>query len=244
MSYSIYQRLFKEVFSQMALFDAPLHKPGNRMCPNCGNSVWWASVSWWWNGSSTYLCSRCGAELRVAIGRSVLGWALCVGYYALWFWLLDSGMGYAVLPVVYGGILFCVFTLWWFTSVGLSQRVRLERSISLDPPFYKPGNKKCPNCGSPVRRESMAYLWSTRHCTQCGVALRWDVWRAIIGMVLVVALFGAFSAVWIRAVFDDSVLHWFCFLWFPAYFLILAFHQWWFFSIRLREKADLKPLSP
>lgn len=236
--------MFKEVFSQMALFDAPLHKPGNRMCPNCGNSVWWASVSWWWNGSSTYLCSRCGAELRVAIGRSVLGWALCVGYYALWFWLLDSGMGYAVLPVVYGGILFCVFTLWWFTSVGLSQRVRLERSISLDPPFYKPGNKKCPNCGSPVRRESMAYLWSTRHCTQCGVALRWDVWRAIIGMVLVVALFGAFSAVWIRAVFDDSVLHWFCFLWFPAYFLILAFHQWWFFSIRLREKADLKPLSP
>jgi len=200
-------------------------------------------MCWWWNGSSTYLCSRCGAELRVAIGRSVLGWALCVGYYALWFWLLDSGMGYAVLPVVYGGILFCVFTLWWFTSVGLSQRISLEQRVSFAPPFYKPGNKKCPNCGSPIRRESMAYLWSTRHCTQCGVALRWDVWRAIIGMVLVVALFGAFCAVWIRAVFDDSGLRWVWFLWFPAYFLIPAFHQWWFFSIRLREKAPLNTRS-
>jgi len=200
-------------------------------------------MCWWWNGSSTYLCSRCGAELRVAISRSVLGWALCVGYYALWFWLLDSGMGYAVLPVVYGGILFCVFTLWWFTSVGLSQRISLEQRVSFAPPFYKPGNKKCPNCGSPIRRESMAYLWSTRHCTQCGVALRWDVWRAIIGMVLVVALFGAFCAVWIRAVFDDSGLRWVWFLWFPAYFLILPFHQWWFFSIRLREKAPLNTRS-
>ena len=128
----------------MGWFDPPLHNPGNRRCPSCGNPVWWASVCWWWNGSSAYLCSRCGSELRVAIGRSVLGWALCVGYYALWFWLLDSGMGYAVLPIVYGGILFLAFTLWWFTSVGLSHRVPLEQRTSSDPPFYKPGNKRCP----------------------------------------------------------------------------------------------------
>jgi len=228
----------------MAWFDPPLHKPGNRRCPNCGNPVWWASVCWWWNGSSAYLCSRWGVELRVAIGRSVLGWALCVGHYALWFWLLDSGMGYAVLPIVYGGILFLAFTLWWFTSARLSEKAPSDQRIIANPPLYKPGNKRCPNCSTPVRRESMSYLWSTRHCTQCGVALRWDTWRAIIGIVLIAALIGAFSAVWIQAVFDDSVLHWFWFWWFPAYFLILAFHQWWFFSIRLRERADSQPLSP
>ena len=225
----------------MALFDAPLHKPGNRRCPNCGNPVWWASMSWWWNGSSTYLCSRCGADLRVAIGRSVLGWALCVGYYALFLWLVDSGPGWAGLPFMYGGIPFLAFTLWWFTSARLSEKSPSDQRISADPPLYRPGNKKCPNCGSPVRRESMGYLWSTRYCTQCGAALRHDVSRFFVGLVLTAPLLAA----WVWSIFDETLLPRWVRLLFPfGFILFLLFEQWWSFSVRLREKAALKPLGP
>ena len=59
-------------------------------------------------------------------------------------------------------------------------------------------------------------------------------------MVLLVALFAALTAVLFWATFDNTALR--LFWWFPGYFLTLAFHQWWFFSIRLREKAALKRL--
>jgi hypothetical protein len=226
----------------MAWFDPPLYKPGNKQCPSCGSPVWWASMSSWWNGSSTYLCSRCATELKVDMNRSALGWVVCVAYYAVWFWILSFGWGWSVLPFVYGGILFCVFTLWWFTSVGLSERIPLEQGMSSDPPFYKPGNKRCPNCSSPVRRESMGPFWSTRYCTQCGSALRQDPGRTIMGLVLTVALAVALSAVLIWSIFDETALPEWVRLLLSFYFIpLIVFHQWWFVSVRLREKAPLKP---
>jgi len=228
----------------MAWFDPPLHKPGNKKCPSCGNPVGWASMWWWWNGSSTSLCSRCGAELRFAVGRAIMGWALCVAYYALWLWILSSGPEWTGVPFMYGGILFCVFTQWWFASAGLYQKAPLEQPASFDPPFYKPGNKRCPNCHSPVRPESLGYPWSTRYCTQCGAALRHDARRRNMGLVLTVVLAVALSAICIWSIFDEALLpRWVQPLLFFYCIPLIVFNQWWFVSVRLREKAPSKPRS-
>jgi ribosomal protein S27AE len=140
----------------MAWFDPPLHKPGNKKCPSCGNPVWWASMWWGFNGSSAFLCSRCGAELKVAVIRSILGWFLCVAYYPLWFWILTLGWGWAISFLIYGGILFFILVQWWFTSVRLSERVPPEQVEWRHPPWYKPGNKRCPNCGGPARQRNQS----------------------------------------------------------------------------------------
>jgi uncharacterized protein (DUF983 family) len=109
-----------------------------------------------------------------------------------------------------------------------------------DPPLHKPGNKQCPSCGSPVRRESMGYLWSTRYCTQCGAALRHDIGRAIVGLVLIAPLLAAY--LW--SIFDETVFPWWgTVLFLLGYLLLIIFNQWWFVSVRLREKAPLKPRS-
>ncbi len=106
-----------------------------------------------------------------------------------------------------------------------------------DPPLHKPGNKKCPSCGSPVRRESMGYLWSTRYCGQCGSALRHDLRRFFMGLVLIAPLLAAY--LW--SIFDETVLPpWAHFLSFAGYLLALGLHWWWFPSVRLREKASSK----
>jgi len=110
-----------------------------------------------------------------------------------------------------------------------------------DPPLYKPGNKKCPSCGSPVRRESMGYLWSTRYCTQCESALRHDLGRFFAGLVLVAPLLAA----WAWSIWDESLLPWWVHLLLLAgYLLALVLNMWWFPSIKLRERADAQPLSP
>jgi uncharacterized protein (DUF983 family) len=110
----------------------------------------------------------------------------------------------------------------------------------LDQPLYKPGNKKCPSCGNPVRRESMGYLWSTRYCTQCGAALRHDLPRFFMGLVLIAPLLAA----WIWSIFDETVLpRWGKLLFLLGYFLALGLNWWWFPSIKLREKVPSKPRS-
>ena len=109
-----------------------------------------------------------------------------------------------------------------------------------DPPLYKPGNKRCPSCGSPVRRESMGYLWSTRYCTQCGAALRHDIGRFFVGLVLIAPLLAA----WTWSILDATVWPpWAHILSFAGYLLALALNWCWFPSVRLREKAPLKPRS-
>jgi uncharacterized protein (DUF983 family) len=141
---------------------------------------------------------------------------------------------------MYGGILFCVFTQWWFASAGLSQEAPAEQPAAFNPPLYKPGNKRCPSCGSPVRRESIGYLWSTRYCTQCGAALRHDIGRAIVGLVLIAPLLAAY--LW--SIFDETVFPWWgTVLFLLGYLLLIIFNQWWFVSVKLREKAPLKPRS-
>jgi hypothetical protein len=222
----------------MAWFDPPLYNPGNKKCPSCGNPVGWTAMWWWAYGSSTYLCSRCGSELRVAIGRSILGWALSAAYYALWLWVLTSGPEWAGLPFMYGGILLLVFTLWWFTSVGLSERVPLEQRAGFDPPFYKPGNKRCPNCGRPARQMPKGFPWATWYCTQCGSALRHDASRRIMGLVLTVVLAVALCAVCIWSIFDEALFpRWVQPLLFFYCIPLIVFNQWWFVSIKLDEKA-------
>lgn len=222
----------------MAWFDPPLYKPGKKKCPSCGNSVWWASISSLWNGSSTYLCSRCGTELKVDMKRSVLGWAVCVAYYALWLWIGSLGWGWAFLFLMYGGILFCILAQWWFTSVTPSEKVPLEQAEWRNPPLHRPGNKRCPSCRAPVRQESMGYLWSTRYCTQCGVALRRNVRRAIVGMVPSAILVAAFLAAILWRLFDWPESPWWVFLIVvPTSWLYSWFYQWWFVSIKLDEKA-------
>jgi uncharacterized protein (DUF983 family) len=109
-----------------------------------------------------------------------------------------------------------------------------------DPPLYKPGNKKCPNCGSPVKRESMGPLWSTRYCTQCGSALRHDIGRAVVGMVLIAPLIAA----WVWSIVDETLLpRWGNLLFCLGYLLALGLNLWWFPSIKMREKVPSKPRS-
>ena len=109
-----------------------------------------------------------------------------------------------------------------------------------DPPLYKPGNKECPSCGSPVRRESMGYLWSTRYCTQCGSALGHDIARFFAGLVLIAPL----VAVWVWCIWDEAVWPlWARLLSFAGYLFALGLNVWWFPSVNLREKAALKPRS-
>jgi uncharacterized protein (DUF983 family) len=109
-----------------------------------------------------------------------------------------------------------------------------------DPPLHKPGNKKCPSCGNSVRRESMGYLWSTRYCTQCGAALRHDLARFFMGLVLIAPL----VAVWVWCIWDETVWPlWARCLSFVVYLLALGLNWWWFPSISLREKAPSKPRS-
>ena len=110
-----------------------------------------------------------------------------------------------------------------------------------DPPLNKPGNKKCPNCGSPVKRESMGPLWSTRYCTQCGSALRHDIGRFVAGLVLIAPLL----AVWVWCLLDEAVWPlWADFLSFAGYLLAVGLNWLWFPSVRLREKAPAKPGVP
>jgi uncharacterized protein (DUF983 family) len=110
-----------------------------------------------------------------------------------------------------------------------------------DAPLYKPGNKKCPSCGNRVRRESMGYLWSTRYCTQCGAALRHDIARFFAGLAVITLLLG----VWAWSIWDTTVLpRWAHPLPFVGYLLALGLNLWWFPSVKLREKAALKPRSP
>ena len=108
-----------------------------------------------------------------------------------------------------------------------------------DPPLYKPGNRRCPNCANPVRRESMGYLWSTRYCTQCGSTLRHDIGRFFAGLVLVAPLL----AVWVWCIWENAWQSWADFLSFVSYLLALGLNLWWFPSTKLREKAALKPRS-
>jgi uncharacterized protein (DUF983 family) len=106
-----------------------------------------------------------------------------------------------------------------------------------NPPLCKPGNRKCPSCGNSVRRNSMGYLWSTRYCTQCGVALRHDIARFFAGLVVIAPII----AVWVWSIWDSAVLpRWAHFLPFVGYLLSLGLNWWWFPSIKLREKATLK----
>jgi len=110
-----------------------------------------------------------------------------------------------------------------------------------DPPLYRPGNKKCPNCGSPVKRESMGPLWSTRYCTQCGSALRHDIGRFAAGLVLIAPLL----AVWVWGIWDETMWPlWARLLSLAGYLLGLGLNVWWFPSVKLREKSALKPRSP
>jgi uncharacterized protein (DUF983 family) len=226
----------------MAWFDPPLYKPGNKRCPSCGNPVWWASLWSLWNGSSTYLCSRCGADLKVAVGRSILGWVLPAAFFSLWLWSISIDPPppeWAGAPFMYGGILLLILAQWWFTSVGLSEKVPLEQTAWRNPPLYKPGNKRCPSCRAPVRQESMGYLWSTRNCTQCGVALRHNVHRAIVGMVPSAILIAALLAAILWRLFNwrPESQWWVFFLMIPISWLYSWFYQWWFVSIKLDEKA-------
>ena len=62
------------------------------------------------------------------------------------------------------------------------------------------------------------------------------------GLVLTVALAVALSAVLIWSIFDETALPEWVRLLLSFYFIpLIVFNQWWFVSVRLREKAPLKP---
>jgi hypothetical protein len=62
-----------------------------------------------------------------------------------------------------------------------------------DPPLYKPGNKRCPNCGHPLGwnrwwGSSIVRFWAGWRCTKCQSVLTFDVGRRIAWALLWIAV--------------------------------------------------------
>jgi hypothetical protein len=113
-----------------------------------------------------------------------------------------------------------------------------RRSMAwFDPPLYKPGNHKCPNCGQPQgwncyfqsRRWGPLGSW---HCSKCQSALVLDVWRYLLGFLgpviaaLTFLVFALTMPVWPS---------WLVFVVVLALVVFGGFNYWWSMSVRLKR---------
>ena len=109
-----------------------------------------------------------------------------------------------------------------------------------DPPLYKPGNHKCPNCGHPQgwncyfqsRRWGPLGSW---RCSKCQSALRLDGWRYLLGFlgpviaVLTFLVFALTMPVWPS---------WLVFVVVLALVVFGGFNYWWSLSVRLKGTPE------
>jgi hypothetical protein len=110
--------------------------------------------------------------------------------------------------------------------------------MKFDPPLYKPGNKRCPNCGQhqgwnrawgPWPLDFSSYRgWK---CTRCQTILRHDAARYLTIAWLVIAPLLVISGLLAESL-DGTIWIWFVFLIFPV--AIVA--KWWAASIKRREE--------
>ena len=109
-----------------------------------------------------------------------------------------------------------------------------------DPPLYKHGNKKCPNCGEPVPW-TRVWVWGRGqwNCRSCRSILATDAVRLIPGMLLLVPLLVVLTTVdpWGRPLWA-TILFW------TGAVAVAVFAQWWFGSIVLRRPAKAETTSP
>ena len=101
-----------------------------------------------------------------------------------------------------------------------------------NPPLYKHGNRKCPNCGHAVRWA--LHLFGTGgdwDCPKCHAGLGWDNARKISGAVIFV---GIIAPILVFTLSGDLPIR--------AFFLALIlgppFLLWWFDSVVVRRPAE------
>jgi hypothetical protein len=103
----------------MALFNPPLHKRGNRSCPNCGHAVGWWTELMWKNPWSKWDCPECQSVLGIDLGRRAVD-AIVVGVpFALVLILgnLHTWPGWTRVSFFAGWVVLFLLAWWWFDSV-------------------------------------------------------------------------------------------------------------------------------
>ncbi len=118
----------------MAWFDPPLHKPGNKRCPNCGKGQLRHLLTgpFW----SNWRCRGCQSILGFDHGRQQLAYliwaAICLGN-TLWIVVPDHWRWVALLfiPAV---IAVLVFRVCWVDSVKLERTPEANPQAWLDGP--------------------------------------------------------------------------------------------------------------
>jgi hypothetical protein len=110
----------------MALFNPPLIKPGNKKCPNCGQSQW---EHLWWTGwlLSKWHCSKCQSVLETDGWRWFLSsMARVVAYLAILLPIISLRPvpSWTILPAVATLAAVTVLAVWWFDSVRLKSTAK------------------------------------------------------------------------------------------------------------------------
>lgn len=114
-----------------------------------------------------------------------------------------------------------------------------------DPPIHKPGNKKCPKCGSGQGLYlflNMRNPWSTWECCECGYRLGIDARRFWPGCVLAFpTLFAVFP---LFVLLFPLLSIWAIPIAFLAVGAAVGIIHWWFLSIEVKGKGLNRELNP
>ena len=109
-----------------------------------------------------------------------------------------------------------------------------------NPPLYKHGNKKCPNCGERVAWLRLwVWSWGQWNCRSCRSILAKDGVRLIPGWFLLVPFIAVAATIelwkqplWVAALFWFGVV------------TVAAFAEWWLGSIVLRRAGQAESGPP
>jgi hypothetical protein len=103
-----------------------------------------------------------------------------------------------------------------------------------NPPLYERGNRKCPNCGEPVkwmdgrRRSEGLEGWV---CRKCQAPLAWDIGRVIARFTAFAAMAAVDALLWL----DGTLASWEVAV---ASVITTSLMLWWFDSVVLRSPAE------
>lgn len=109
---------------------------------------------------------------------------------------------------------------------------------SFSPPIYKPGNKKCPNCGDTGNWERLPLqtLWSGWRCRKCHAHLRWNIWRKVMVVPMWVLLF-AICCYMVKLLWRETTPSWV--LWIPGIVPMASLWVllWWLDSVEMTDQS-------
>jgi hypothetical protein len=116
-----------------------------------------------------------------------------------------------------------------------------------NPPLYKPGNKKCPNCGQRVSWTLFWFgdlkwgnaVWTKWPCRRCQSVLGWDLGRRAI----IVVPIGALVAVTIAGA-TGTWPGWAKILLIAGWLVLALVWWWWFDSVVVRRPARAEATPP